>query len=155
MKSITRQPAFVKTVNDLPSHLTLSEGAEDKIVSASFMALTKPEFRFYVKPNCGLAESDFVALNKKITISDNHVSARFLKNADTGAILLEITGIEAENMDEIITITIDGFGTIVFCGNDFARLLARNTETAALGAALYNYGTAAKACFAKGEDHHE
>ena len=44
--------------------------------------------------------------------------------------------------------TIDGFGTIRFCGNDFAILLARNASTATLGAALYNYGTAAKACFA-------
>ena len=115
-----------------------------KIASISFMALTKPEFRFYVKADCGLSEADFVELNDKITVNGS-ASAKFVKNGD--AILLEVTGIEAANMDEVITITIDGFGTITFCGNDFANLLAKNASTQTLGTALYLYGTAAKACF--------
>ena len=118
------------------------------------MAVTKPEFRFYVNPESGLTEADYVALNDKITVNcDNanvleKVSVQFVKNIETGAILLEVTGIEAATMDAIITITIDGFGTITFCGNDFARLLAKNASTQTLGTALYLYGTAAKACFA-------
>ena len=75
-------------------------------------------------------------------------SARFVKNGS--AILLEVTGIEAANMDEVITIGIDGFGTIRFCGNDFSRMLAKSTEptAATLGTALYLYGAAADRCFA-------
>ena len=46
-----------------------------------------------------------------------------------------------------ITVTIDGLGTITFAGNDFAKLMADNSATEALGAALYAYGAAAKACF--------
>ena len=62
------------------------------------------------------------------------------------------TFIEAANMDEVITISIDGFGTITFCGNDFAILLARHASTATLGAALYNYGVKAKACFTPNQE---
>ena len=147
-------PAFATTeaaqdaisdVAALDNHMSVN--ANGNIKSISFMALTKPEFRFYVNPYSGLSEADYVALNDKITV-DGNASARFVKNPDTGAILLEVTGIETANMDEVITIEIDGFGTITFCGNDFARLLAKNNSTATLGAALYLYGVAAKACFA-------
>ena len=133
----------------LTNHMSVN--ANGKIQSISYMALTKPEFRFYVNPESGLTEADYVALNDKITVNcDNanvleKVSVQFVKNGD--AILLEVTGIEAANMDEIITITIDGFGTITFCGNDFANLLAKNASTQTLGTALYLYGLAAKACF--------
>ena len=58
-----------------------------------------------------------------------------------------MTGVEAERMDEVLTVTIDGFGTIEFCGNDFARMLAMSEDTQTLGTALYLYGAAAKACF--------
>ena len=114
------------------------------------MAVTQPEFRFYTT---GITEVEAAALNDKITVSGNakvleKVSVQFVKNAETGKILLEVTGIEAATMDEVITITIDDFGTITFCGNDFARLLAMNGSTATLGAALYLYGVAAKALFA-------
>ena len=109
------------------------------------MALTRPEFRFHT---ANLTEAEAVALNGKITVDGpNGVAAQFVKSASTGAILLEVTGIEAATMDQAVTITIDGFGTLTFCGNDFARLMAKNAATAVLGAALYNYGAAAKACF--------
>ncbi len=137
--------AAVDNVAGLENHMSVTTGG--KIKSISYMALTKPEFRFYVDPDCGLTEADFVALNDKITVNGN-ASAQFVKNVETGAVMLEVTEIKAENMDEVITITIDGFGEISFCGNDFARLLAKNESTATLGAALYNYGAAAKACFA-------
>ncbi|MBQ9552737.1 MAG: hypothetical protein IJU96_08225, partial [Clostridia bacterium] len=129
--------------------LTLDADARAKIASASYMALTKPEFRFYVK-NGELTEAQAAALNKKITVTGPAgVKAQFVKNSDTNAIMLEVTGIEAATMDQEITVRIEGFGVITFCGNDFARLLARSTNTtvAILGAALYNYGEAAKACF--------
>ena len=51
-------------------------------------------------------------------------------------------------MDETIFVTIAGLGTITFSGNVFAKMMANNAATAPLGAALYNYGAAAKACFA-------
>ena len=144
--------AKVAEAKDLENHMSVN--ANGKIQSISYMAVTKPEFRFYVNPESGLTEADYVALNDKITVNcDNanvleKVSVQFVKNIETGAILLEVTGIEAATMDAIITITIDGFGTITFCGNDFARLLAKNASTQTLGTALYLYGTAAKACFA-------
>ena len=114
-----------------------------KLASASFMALTKPEFRFYTT---GLTEAEAVELNSKITTNVNGVTAKFYKNGD--AILLEVTGIEAANMDEVITITVGELGTITFSGNDFARMMAKNASTQTLGTALYLYGAAAKACFA-------
>ncbi len=140
----------VDHVSGLDNHMSVATGG--KITSIGYMALAKPEFRFYTDPECGLTEADFIALNNgKIHVSGGNgkVTARFVRSNDNdGAIMLEVTGIEAKNMDEIITITIDdNFGTIEFCGNDFARLLANNTPTAVLGAALYNYGAAAKAYF--------
>ena len=140
--STTAAAAAVDAVKTLESTLLVDAGG--KIVSASFMALTKPEFRFYT---AGLTEAEAAALNDKITVTGG-AAAQFVKNADSGEILLEVTGIDAENMDEIITVSIDGFGSVTFSGNDFARILANNASTAVLGAALYNYGAAAKACFA-------
>ena len=147
--------AVVSAVANRASTLSLDENARGKIVSASFMALTKPEFRFYTNGltefrfyTNGLTDAEAAALNSKITVTGPaDVKAKFVRNASSGAIMLEVTGIEAATMDQAVTITIDGFGTITFCGNDFARLLAKNTSTATLGAALYNYGVAAKACF--------
>ena len=131
----------------LPNEMSVETGG--RISSISFMALTKPEFRFYVDPGCGLSEADCAALNEngRITVNGG-ASARFVKNGS--AILLEVTGIEAANMDEVITIGIDGFGTIRFCGNDFSRMLAKSMEptAATLGTALYLYGAAADRCFA-------
>ncbi len=115
-----------------------------KIKTISFMALTKPEFRFYMKD---MTEAEAAALNSKITVSGvDGVTARFVKNTQ-GSILLEVTGLMAEDMDETITVSIEGLGTITFAGNDFAKLMANNAATEALGAALYAYGAAAKACF--------
>ena len=77
------------------------------------------------------------------------LNARFVKKADN-SILLEVTGVSAENMDKTIIVTIPGLGTITFNGNAFARAMARNSSSETqqnLGAALYNYGAAAKTCF--------
>ena len=143
--------AEVDAVKAIDSKLSATGDARSKITSASLMVLTKPEFRFYTT---GLTEAEAVALNRKITVTNSAneivetVNARFVKSAqDNDVILLEVTGIEAANLDEVYTVTIDGFGTVTFSGNDFARMLANNSETATLGAALYLYGKAAKACF--------
>ena len=107
------------------------------------MALTEPEFRFYTS----LTEDEAIELKKKINVTTGNAKAQFVKNADTGAVMLEVTEIKAENMGDEVNITI-GDWTITFRGNDFAWLLVQNTETDVLGAALYNYGKAANACFA-------
>ena len=131
----------------------LSTQTNGILSGVSFMALAQPEFRFYVSPDCALTEADFAALNGKIRITDAEgeeargVDAQFVRNTDTDTIFLEVTGIEAADMDEVVTIGIDGFGTIEFCGNDFARMLALNESTRTLGTALYLYSTAADACF--------
>ncbi|MBQ9552843.1 MAG: hypothetical protein IJU96_08770, partial [Clostridia bacterium] len=144
----TNAQAAVGTASGLNSTLTLDENARTYFKTASYMALTVPEYRFYVQPG-SLTEAEAAALNSKITVNGpKGVKAQFVKNTDKGdAILLEVTGIDVEHMDEAVTIEIDGIGTIKFCGNDFARLLAKNAATAVLGAALYNYGVEAKACF--------
>ena len=78
------------------------------------------------------------------------LNARFVKKAD-GKVLLEVTGVLAENMDKVITVTINALGqTITFNGNAFAKAMANPNNDEAqqnLGAALYNYGAAAKTCF--------
>ena len=121
-----------------------------KIRNVSFMALTKPEFRFYMQD---ITEAEAAAYNTAgIRVSDadtdieGTLNARFVKNTH-GDILIEVTGVMAEYMDETIVVTIDGLGTITFAGNDFAKLMAGNAATETLGAALYAYGAAAKACF--------
>ena len=141
--------ATVKAIET--STLSATGDARGKITSASFMVLTKPEFRFYTT---GLTEKEAIALNRKITVTNGAneivetVKARFVKSAQyNDVILLEVTGIEAANLDEVYTVTIDGFGTVKFSGNDFARLLVNYEATETLGAALYLYGKAAKACF--------
>ena len=55
----------------------------------------------------------------------------------------------AENLDKTVTVTVTGLGTITFNGNAFAKAMAKsgNTQQSDLGAALYNYGAAAKTCF--------
>ena len=133
------------TAKKLTNTLSVTDKLRTKRASAAFMALTKPEFRFYMKD---LTEEEAYELNSKITTNVDGVTAKFYKNGD--AILLEVTGIEAANMDEVITITVGGLGTITFSGYDFARMMAKSDDQsiAALGAALYLYGDAAKACFA-------
>ena len=146
-------PEKIEEVQGLANQMVVE--TDGRIAGISFMALTKPEFRFYVDPECELTEADFAALNDKISVTDadgaevRGVDVRFVRNNDKNdAIMLEATGVKAENMDEVITITIDGFGSIRFSGNDFARMLAKNEATRTLGTALYLYGAAAKACFA-------
>ena len=124
-----------------------------KVSGASFMALTQPEFRFYTS---SIAEADAVDYNtagvtavyQNGEITDT-LNAHFVKNS-SGSVLLEVTGVSAEHMNETIVVTITGLGTITFNGNAFAKSLSNSSKPAScvLGAALYNYGEAARACFA-------
>ena len=129
---------------------TLSADGEIRsmLASASFMALTQPEFRFYFNENLTEAKAVELNDNNQITTNVDGVTARFYKNGDQ--ILLEVKGIEAKDMDKAITITVGDLGTITFSGYDFARMMAKSDDQsiAALGAALYLYGDAAKTCFA-------
>ena len=99
--------------------VTFTDGT-GAVTGASFMALTKPEFRFYTS---GISETQGYDYNR--------------------------AGVSAENMDKKITVTVTGLGTITFNGNAFAKAKAKSSNTAQsdLGAALYNYGLAAKSCF--------
>ena len=139
----------------LSSSVTFNDGT-GKVTGASFMALTKPEFRFYT---ANIDEQTAYAYNQAgITVEMANASqeqadalnARFVKKAD-GKVLLEVTGVLAENMDKVITVTINALGqTITFNGNAFAKAMANPNNDEAqqnLGAALYNYGAAAKTCF--------
>ena len=127
----------------------------NKVTGASFMALTKPEFRFYT---AGITEQQGYDYNKTgVTAAmdsakPDTLNARFVKKAD-GKVLLEVTGVSAENMDKTVTVTVTGLGDITFNGNAFAKAMAKSTDPAQadLGAALYNYGAAAKACFGAGK----
>ncbi|MBQ9551676.1 MAG: leucine-rich repeat domain-containing protein [Clostridia bacterium] len=130
-----------------------------KITGASFMALAKPDFRFYMK---GLTEAEACAYNQAgITAAyrnanvEEELHARFLKKTVNGEtnFLVEVTGVSAENLDEEIVVTIPGLGSFTFNGNAFAKAMANNSDpvTRNFGAALYNYGVAANACF-RGED---
>lgn len=123
-----------------------------KVSGASFMALTQPEFRFYTS---SIAEVDAVDYNtagvtaayQNGEITDT-LTAHFVKNSG-GSVLLEVTGVSAEHMNETIVVTVTGLGTITFNGNAFAKSLSNSSKASsrALGAALYNYGEAAHACF--------
>ena len=132
------------------NNLAITGDVSNMLAGASFMALTKPEFRFYF--NNSLTDEKAVQLNEnhQITTNVEDVTAMFYKNPETGAILLEVKGIKAEDMDKVITITVGDLGTITFSGNDFARMMANssNTSVATLGTALYLYGVKAKECFA-------
>ena len=79
------------------------------------------------------------------------MSARFVKKEVNGetVVLIEVTGVSAENMDELIVVTVPELGNIYFNGNVFAKAMAADSDEATqnLGAALYNYGVAANACF--------
>ena len=121
------------------------------VTGASFMALTKPEFRFYTN---GITEQqgyDYNQAGVSATMANggDTLTARFVKKAD-GKVLLEVKGISAENMDKVVTVTVTGLGSITFNGNAFAKAMANPNNNEAqqnLGAALYNYGAAAKTCF--------
>ncbi|MCR4614542.1 MAG: hypothetical protein K5756_00115 [Clostridiales bacterium] len=124
---------------------------EKHIVSGvTFMALTKPEFRFYTS---SIIEAQAAAYNKagvSAAYESNGIkeslTARFVKSED-GRILIEVKGISAENMNEKVIITVNGLGKITFSGNDFAKAMANNNDLANLGNALYNYSAAAKDYF--------
>ncbi len=135
-----------------------------KVTGASFMALTKPEFRFYTASIDEYTAAKFyneagiTAAYSGDNAPSEPLNARFVKNAE-GEIFIEVTGVSAENMDKTITVTVNGMpegqNTITFNGNTFAKAMARDTNpaaTQALGAALYNYGVAAKVCFAAGQE---
>ena len=130
--------------------VTFTDGT-GAVTGASFMALTKPEFRFYTN---GITEQqgyDYNQAGVSATMANggDTLTARFVKKADD-KVLLEVKGITAENMDKTVTVTINALGqTITFNGNAFAKAMAKSGDTAQqnLGAALYNYGAAAKTCF--------
>ena len=121
-----------------------------KVTGASFMALTKPEFRFYTANIDEQTAYNYNEAGVTATMANGSdaLNARFVRKAD-GKVLLEVTGVSAENMDKTINVTITGLGTIMFNGNAFAKAMASSRDTAQqnLGAALYNYGAAAKECF--------
>ena len=132
---------------------TVFNDGTGKVTGASFMALTKPEFRFYTG---GITEQqgyDYNQAGVTATMENggDDLNARFVKKADK-SVLLEVTGITAENMDKTVTVTVADLGTITFNGNAFAKAMAKSTNEAQqkLGAALYNYGVAANDCFNKG-----
>ena len=139
----------LRTAKNLTNTLSVTDNLCTKLASAAFMALTQPEFRFYFNENLTEAKAVELNDNNQITTNVKGVTARFYKNEQTGAILLEVKGIEAAKMDEDITVTVGDLGTITFRGNDFARMMAKSDDQsiAALGAALYLYGKAAKDCF--------
>ena len=117
------------------------------IETISFMALTQPEYRFYEKDMTEEQAAAYNAAGVTAAYADANITdkpnARFVKTAD-GKVLLEVTGVTAQTMDKPIVVTIKGVGTLTFAGNDFAKLMtAGGGTTAALGAALYNYGVAA------------
>ena len=144
----------IADISDLESDFTWSYAFNNEtslnIYSLSFMALTQPEYRFYVK---GLSEEQALAYNEagvSAAYADANIAetpnARFVKTAQ-GKVLLEVTGITAQTMDKPIVVTIEGVGTLTFAGNDFAKLMvASGGDTMApLGVALYDYGVAAAA----------
>ena len=144
-----------QALDELANKKALAATGEAKNVftGASFMALTKPEFRFYTT---GLTEAEAAALNSGITVSCANssvnmkdVKVRFVKSAQNNeTILLEVTGIEAKDMDEVFTVNFGSFGTLTFTGYDFARMMASSNAAQALGVALYLYGEAAGTLFA-------
>ena len=126
-----------------------------KVSGASFLALTKPVFRFYMN---SLTEAQAYAYNQagvSAAYADAAVgetlNARFVKRQVNGetVVLVEVTGVSVENMEEEIVVTVNGLGTIRFNGNAFAKAMANDADpvTQRFGAALYNYSVAAKACF--------
>ena len=126
-----------------------------KVSGASFLALTKPVFRFYMN---SLTEAQAYAYNQagvSAAYADETVGetlqARFVKRQVNGetVVLVEVTGVSAENMAEEIFVTINGLGTIRFNGYAFAKAMANDSDpaTQALGAALFNYSVAAYTCF--------
>ncbi len=129
--------------------VTFTDGT-GKVTGASFMALTKPEFRFYTANIDEQTAYDYNQAGVTATMANggDTLNARFVKKAD-GKVLLEVTGVSAENIDKTVTVTVTGLGTISFNGNAFAKAMASSSNTAQqnLGAALYNYGAAAKKCF--------
>ena len=134
----------------LPDTYAVFEDGTNNVTGASFMALTKPEFRFYTANIDEQTAYDYNQAGVTATMANggDTLNARFVKKAD-GNVLLEVTGITAENMDKTVTVTVTGLGDITFNGNAFAKAMASSSNTAQqnLGAALYNYSAAANACW--------
>lgn len=122
-----------------------------KIGSISFLALTKPEFRFYM-PDVTEAEAAActVTASFKNGGTTGSLKARFAKDAG-GNVLIEVTGLQAQDLGRTVKISIDGLADttkyIEFAGYDFAKLMTANSSTEKLGIALYNYGFMANACW--------
>ena len=73
------------------------------------------------------------------------------KYPTTGDVLIEVTGLQAQDLGRTVKISIDGLADttkyIEFSGYDFAKLMTANSSTEKLGIALYNYGFMANACW--------
>ena len=120
------------------------------VTGVTFMALTKPEFRFYT---ANITEAQAAAYNEagvSAAYQNSKINetpeAHFVKSED-GKILIEVKGISAENMNETVVININGLGTVTFSGNDFAKAMTNVSGLANLGHALYNYSKAANDYF--------
>ncbi len=132
--------------------LGVSSGIKDNIDNIAFLALTKPEFRFYMKD---ISEETALACTVTASFKDGgaagDLDARFAKNAD-GQILVEVTGLQAKDLGRTVVIMIEGLGDtaqrIEFAGYDFAKLMYEENNNADLGVALYNYGEAASRLWA-------
>ena len=151
---ITSLATLDKTAVNAYTGAVFTDGT-GKVSGASFMALTKPEFRFYTSSITEQQGYDYNQAGVTTTMDggSDALTARFVKKAD-GKVLIEVTGVTAENMDKTITVTVADLGTITFNGNAFAKAMAKSSTAAQqnLGAALYNYGAAAKVCFAAGQE---
>jgi hypothetical protein len=114
------------------------------------MALTKPEFRFYMDVDEATAAACTVEASFKDGGAAGTLKARFAKDAG-GNVLIEVTGLQAQDLGRTVKISIDGLADttkyIEFAGYDFAKLMTANSSTEKLGIALYNYGFMANACW--------
>ena len=133
--------------NSWQYQLSASPDMISKIGSISFLALTKPEFRFYTPD---ISEETAAACTVTASFKDGgaagSLNARFAKNAQ-GDVLVEVTGVQAKDLGRTVVVTITGLGDtaqkIEFTGYDFAKIMVAQSNNADLGVALYNYGAAA------------
>ena len=134
--------------DSLTNTLSASPDLIGKIGSVAFLALTKPEFRFYLTD--AVTETQAAACTVKASFKDGgsagSLNARFAKNAQ-GDVLVEVTGVQAKDLGRTVVVTITGLGDtaqkIEFTGYDFAKIMVAQSNNADLGVALYNYGKAA------------
>ena len=82
-------------------------------------------------------------------LSTTHLS-KALPEAALSAVAETMAPSGAFAIEDLPPVTVTALGTITFNGNAFAKAMANPNNDEAqqnLGAALYNYGAAAKTCF--------